>query len=84
MAALSLALARGLTGLFGYSVALIPIGISFISLAVAVAGTRLWIHAERSGETVRGIAVRTALAAIPFLILAPFLIIGVGQAILAR
>ena len=84
MAALSLALARGLTSLFGYSVALIPVGISFVSLAVAVAGTRLWIHARGSGEAVRGIAAGIILAGIPFFILAPFLIVGVGQAILAR
>jgi len=84
MAALSLALARGLTGLFGCAVALFPVGISFVSLAVAVAGTRLWIHAGRSGDAVRGIAWRTALAGIPFLVLAPFLTVGVGQAILAR
>lgn len=84
MAVLSIALARGLTDLFGYAVVLIPVGISFISLAVAVTGLRLWIHAGRVGDPVRGIALRTALAAIPFLVLAPFLILGVGQAILAR
>lgn len=84
MAVLSIAMARGLTELFGHAVALIPVAISFLSLAIAMAGLRLWIHAGRVGGAVRGIALRTTLAAIPFLALSPFLILGVGQAMFAR
>lgn len=59
-----------LTSAFGYAVALVPLLISFASLALGLAGARLAFHAAREGRTWKSLAVLALLAGVPFLALA--------------
>ena len=59
-----------LTSAFGYAVALVPVLISFASLALGLTGARLAFHAAREGRTWKSLAVLALLAGLPFLALA--------------
>ncbi len=67
---MALAAAEPLTSSLGYGVALVPVLISFVSLALAIVGARLALHAAREGRAGRSLALFALLASLPFLALA--------------
>ena len=72
--ALAVAFAQPLTNLLGYAVALVPLLVTFASLSIALIGIRLIRSSMRAGLPTAGLAIRTLLAAVPFLFVSPFLI----------
>ena len=83
LSALALALAGPLTRVLSYGVVLVPLAISFLSLAMATAGARLVIRAARDRLPWQGLALRTLLAALPSLAVLPYLLVAVLPALQA-
>ena len=79
----ALVLAQPLTNALGYAVAVVPLAISFVSLATGVVGMRFAIHAHRDGSVITKLVVLTTLAFVPFLLLAGSLVSAI-LATLAR
>ena len=72
--AIALALAQPLTGALGYAVALVPLVITFASLAIGILGIRFAIEARRAHFPIARLLVLTLLAMAPFLLILPFLV----------
>ena len=69
-------LAQPLTSWLGYGVVFLPLGLSLVSLAAAVVGIRLTLHARRKGQHYGWLLLASFAAGLPFLATSPFVVIG--------